>query len=655
MSDIATGEEPLTDKSYLNNEGTEWRPLLDDTVLKGDELEDRMNKTYADGNNPDAEKLNSSLKNAMKSLPLEHLSGAMTSYIGFMNMFVKKNLGKMGIHVGTSDEQFQKDLQDSIVTSKQLARVVHESLMDDETQIFVRELMIRSIDMMKDFTALLFTAFLEQSAGMVLDNGDKIAGIVSKGIESAGSAIVDGTMNAFSAVPVLGNFFSIIRTIHSLVMPMFTIGGGTLQMVMTGVSIMYQVVEKLKVPGVEYLHSKYKAFDSAKALGDHMMADVRDGMNNKDMPTSFKDEGEIPQPKSEEASKEETAKEETAKEETPTEETVKEEPAKEEETPKEGEETTEETPKEGEETTEETPTEETTEEPAKEGEETTEEPAKEGEETTEEPAKEGEETTEEPVKEEETPKEGEETTEETAKEEGEPKEGEETTEEAPKEEEGPSEEQQKFEEDKQKLEEERNIIMQDKETFEKDKETFEKDKEDFEKEKKEFEENKSKNEGDGNEPSIVFKVAKGETGKNFFDIFKGKDNKLGVTDESTMKEVKEGGELDKLGIKQGFKILKINDLQIFGNPYTSFRKEIIKNLTGDKGSKKFSNDLEITFQKPLSGGGRKKKKKKKKKNHKKSTKKKAPRSKRNNRTSKNKKKHKKKSKNIRKVLRELYG
>ena len=63
--------------------------------------------------------------------------------------------------------------------------------------------------------------------------------------------------------------------------------------------------------------------------------------------------------------------------------------------------------------------------------------------------------------------------------------------------------------------------MQDKETFEKDKETFEKDKEDFEKEKKEFEENKSKNEGAANEPSIVFKVAKGETGKNFFDIFKG--------------------------------------------------------------------------------------------------------------------------------------
>ena len=27
MSDIATGEEPLTDKSYLNNEGTEWRPF----------------------------------------------------------------------------------------------------------------------------------------------------------------------------------------------------------------------------------------------------------------------------------------------------------------------------------------------------------------------------------------------------------------------------------------------------------------------------------------------------------------------------------------------------------------------------------------------------------------------------------------------------
>jgi len=317
--------------------GTDWKPLMDDTAIEGDNLTDRINNNYTIGDNVDAKELSNSLQRVMKSLPLEHLSGAMTSYIGFMNMFIKKNLNKIGISAGVSDEQFETDLKESVVTSKQLARLLHESLMDDETQIFVRELMIKSIDMMRDFTALLLTAFIEQGAAMVVDNGDKISGIVAKGIESAGSAVVDGTLNAFSAVPILGNFFSIIRTIHSLVMPVFTIGGGTLQMVMTGVSIMYEVALKLNVPGMSALNSTYATFNSAKTLGDHVLADIRDGMDNK--------EGEKPKeeekPKGEEKPKEgEKPKEEKPKEEEPKpkEEEVKpkeEEPKPKEEEPKE--------------------------------------------------------------------------------------------------------------------------------------------------------------------------------------------------------------------------------------------------------------------------------------------------------------------------------
>ena len=96
-------------------------------------------------------------------------------------------------------------------------------------------------------------------------------------------------------------------------------------------------------------------------------------------------------------------------------------------------------------------------------------------------------------------------------------------------------------------------------------------------------------------------------------------------------------------IKIGWRIIKLEGEEV------STKKELLEKIAEIK---KKEEDYTITFKPPeQSGGG----KKKKRRHRKKSTKKKTPRSKRNNRTSKNKKKHKKKSKNIRKVLRELYG
>ena len=78
---------------------------------------------------------------------------------------------------------------------------------DPQTKVYINDFMLKSMDMLKEFTSLMFTAFMEQGASLVLDNGDRIAGIIGKSIESGGRAIVDGTLNAFSAVPIIGIFF----------------------------------------------------------------------------------------------------------------------------------------------------------------------------------------------------------------------------------------------------------------------------------------------------------------------------------------------------------------------------------------------------------------------------------------------------------------
>ena len=80
-------------------------------------------------------------------------------------------------------------------------------MLDPETQIVARELMLKTVDMIREFMKVLSTALLEQGASLVLDNGDKIAGITAKSIEGVGRAFVDGTLNSFSVVPFLGNFF----------------------------------------------------------------------------------------------------------------------------------------------------------------------------------------------------------------------------------------------------------------------------------------------------------------------------------------------------------------------------------------------------------------------------------------------------------------
>ena len=51
---------------------------------------EHLDEAYEKSTAVDAEKLNKSLKRVMRTLPLEHLSGAMSSYIAFMNLFVKR-------------------------------------------------------------------------------------------------------------------------------------------------------------------------------------------------------------------------------------------------------------------------------------------------------------------------------------------------------------------------------------------------------------------------------------------------------------------------------------------------------------------------------------------------------------------------------------
>ena len=243
-------------------------------------INDDITESVESGGKIDGAAMSDSLRRFMKAIPAENVSGAMSSYVGFINMLVKKVLNRVGIHIGTSDEQFQADLKKSVVSTKQLTRVINESMNDPQTKVYINDFMLKSMDMLKEFTSLMFTAFMEQGASLVLDNGDRIAGIIGKSIESGGRAIVDGTLNAFSAVPIIGNFFSIIRTIHSLAMPLFTIGGGTIQLVMTGLSTMYLVMERLHVPAAKSLNATFNTFEVARRLGNHLFADIRDSVDN---------------------------------------------------------------------------------------------------------------------------------------------------------------------------------------------------------------------------------------------------------------------------------------------------------------------------------------------------------------------------------------
>ena len=242
-------------------------------------INDDITESVESGGKIDGAAMSDSLRRFMKAIPAENVSGAMSSYVGFINMLVKKVLNRVGIHIGTSDEQFQADLKKSVVSTKQLTRVINESMNDPQTKVYINDFMLKSMDMLKEFTSLMFTAFMEQGASLVLDNGDRIAGIIGKSIESGGRAIVDGTLNAFSAVPIIGNFFLSFEP-SILAMPLFTIGGGTIQLVMTGLSTMYLVMERLHVPAAKSLNATFNTFEVARRLGNHLFADIRDSVDN---------------------------------------------------------------------------------------------------------------------------------------------------------------------------------------------------------------------------------------------------------------------------------------------------------------------------------------------------------------------------------------
>ena len=63
-------------------------------------------------------------------------------------------------------------------------------------------------------------------------------------------------------------------------MPLFTIGGGTIQLVMTGLSTMYLVMERLHVPAAKSLNATFNTFEVARRLGNHLFADIRDSVDN---------------------------------------------------------------------------------------------------------------------------------------------------------------------------------------------------------------------------------------------------------------------------------------------------------------------------------------------------------------------------------------
>ena len=54
--------------------------------------------------------MSDSLRRFMKAIPAENVSGAMSSYVGFINMLVKKVLNRVGIHIELVIK-FQADLK----------------------------------------------------------------------------------------------------------------------------------------------------------------------------------------------------------------------------------------------------------------------------------------------------------------------------------------------------------------------------------------------------------------------------------------------------------------------------------------------------------------------------------------------------------------
>ena len=63
-------------------------------------------------------------------------------------------------------------------------------------------------------------------------------------------------------------------------MPLFTIGGGTIQLVMTGLSTMYLVMERLHVPAAKSLNATFNT-EVARRLGNHLFVDIRMVDNGK--------------------------------------------------------------------------------------------------------------------------------------------------------------------------------------------------------------------------------------------------------------------------------------------------------------------------------------------------------------------------------------
>ena len=106
---------------------------------------DDITESVESGGKIDGAAMSDSLRRFMKAIPAENVSGAMSSYVGFINMLVKKVLNRVGIHIGTSDEQFQADLKKSVVSTKQLTRVINESMNDPQTKVYINDFMLKSI------------------------------------------------------------------------------------------------------------------------------------------------------------------------------------------------------------------------------------------------------------------------------------------------------------------------------------------------------------------------------------------------------------------------------------------------------------------------------------------------------------------------------
>ena len=265
-----TDNEETNDSEKINDENNKQTDNENEKINENENTivskntNDENNKEKTDNENENI--ISETLKKAISKYKPDKLEKIMLLYINFIKDIVKKVLNKVDNNKTIDDETLNTYINDSM-----------KEIQGNENNV-VKQLIEEGTNILNEFTKVIFDTLKENKLIFISDN-NKLAGVIRENIEHNGRAIIDGTINAFSAIPIIGNFFSVIRSIHSFTMPFFTIGGGTVQIIMNGLSNMYNIIEELDIPEYKNLNNNRQMFEIARTLANDLFIRIKEGSN----------------------------------------------------------------------------------------------------------------------------------------------------------------------------------------------------------------------------------------------------------------------------------------------------------------------------------------------------------------------------------------